>query len=116
MRQRNYRRHVVVAVETVKELIDLHPANGVHITSLAATAGISRNLLQRAFRDRFNIEIGQYKLMARMQFAQQLLQKGVPAKEVAVRLGYASMSAFSNAFKKYYNVSPSRWSNNLHPP
>jgi AraC-like DNA-binding protein len=61
------------------------------------------------------MEIGQYKLKARMHFAQQLLRKGVSAKEVAMQLDYASASAFSNAFKKYFNLSPSEWLNTLHP-
>jgi len=107
MRERKYKRHVLVAVKTVKEFLDLHPSNGLSTASLAATAGISRTILHEAFKHEYGIEIGEYKLQARMLHAKKLLLKGCSAKEAAIHLRYASNSAFTSAFKNFFGQTPS---------
>jgi len=106
MGSRKYTRHVLVAVKTVKELLDLHPANGLSTASLAMTAGISRTVLQEAFKDTYGIDIGEYKLQARMHLARNMLLKGRSIKEMTIQLRYASTSAFTSAFKNFFGQTP----------
>jgi len=109
MAQKKYQTHVLVAVKTVKELINQNPANGVSSTALANGAGLSRRILHQAFKDEFGIKIGAYKLKCRMMLAQKLLLMGSSVKEVALQLHYASISSFSDAFKNYFGFSPTEW-------
>ena len=104
-----YKRHVLVAVKTVKELLDLHPANGLSTASLASTAGISRTILQEAFKHTYGVGIGEYKLQARMHLAKNMLLMGCSMKEVTIHLRYASTSAFTSAFKNFFQQTPSEF-------
>jgi AraC-like DNA-binding protein len=112
MGQRKYKRHVLVAVKTVKEFLDLHPANGLSAASLAATAGISRTILHEAFKHEFGVEIGEYKLQARMHHSKKLLLSGCSVKQVAIQLRYASNSTFTSAFKNFFGQTPSEFIEN----
>src|SRR5688572_21499781 len=97
---------VIVAVKTIKQHIDDHPANGKSAAALAAGAGISRNVLQEAFKEFYGTDIRLYRLRLRMQLAQQLLKEGRSIKETYLTLNYSSPSTFTKAFKKYFFVTP----------
>ncbi|OQP45439.1 hypothetical protein A4H97_32355 [Niastella yeongjuensis] len=106
---RYYRREIMDAVRGVKKIIDDNPTNGISTATLASEAGISRNVLQEAFKNKYGTSIGQYKLRMRMAHAKYLLTNGSSIKEVSITLRYSSISAFCNAFRKYYGQSPSDW-------
>lgn len=106
---RYYKKEIMDAVKGVKKTIDDNPANGINTASLAHEAGISRNVLQEAFKYKYGTSIGQYKLRMRMAHAKFLLSIGKSIKEVAIQMQYSSNSAFTNAFRKYYRTSPSDW-------
>ena len=97
------------AVKGVKKVIDDNPTNGISTATLASEAGISRNVLQDAFKNKYGTSIGQYKLRMRMAHAKYLLSAGISIKEISITLQYSSLSAFTNAFRKYYGQSPSEW-------
>jgi AraC-like DNA-binding protein len=46
-----------------------------------------------------------------MEDARQMLEMGKGIKEIAFTLKYGTISAFSRAFKNYYNISPTEWLN-----
>jgi AraC-like DNA-binding protein len=104
-----YRKDIMDAVKRVKKSIDDNPGNGSSTATLASEAGISRNVLQEVFKDRFGAPIGQYRLRVRMAHAKYLLSTRISIKEIAITLQYSSLSAFTNAFSKYYGQSPSRF-------
>jgi AraC-like DNA-binding protein len=100
------------AVKDVKKYIDANPFNGISTATLASDAGISRNVLQEAFKEKFGTSIGQYKLYARMHQAKTHLTSGKSIKEVSIILQYSSPSSFSNAFRNHFKLSPTDWINN----
>ena len=104
-----YRKEILNAAKRVKKLIDDDPANRFSTATLASEAGISRNVLQLAFKNRYGAPIGRYRLRMRMAHAKYLLSAGKSIKEIAITLHYSSMSAFNNAFRNFYGQNPSEW-------
>jgi AraC-like DNA-binding protein len=96
-------------VNGVKKFIDQNPGNGHNTTVLARKAGISRNVLQEVFKDRFGSPIGVFRFELRMYHAANYLLNGKSIKEVSFILQYSSPSSFSNAFRKQFDESPSQW-------
>jgi AraC-like DNA-binding protein len=111
MRTRKFKKHVLLAVTSVKQHIDTNPCHVLSNSYLASSTGISRNVLQTAFKDQYGTDIGEYKLKVRMLEAKHLLRWGWSIKQISIELHYASSSAFSKAFRNYFNVRPSEWIN-----
>lgn len=111
--EKQFRRHVLHAVDAYKDMLDTHCANGDTCREISAGYGISRNVLQLAFKDIYGTGIREYKLKLRMERSRQLLEAGKDVKEIAHTLHYAKQQAFSSAFKKYYGVTPSDFVNSL---
>jgi AraC-like DNA-binding protein len=109
MPKNNYRKFISSAVTGIKKQIDQNPINGVKTAALASKAGISRNVLQEVFKEKYGTSIGQYKLQLRMREAKHQLKSGKSIKEVSIILQYSSPSSFSNAFSNFYEESPSEW-------
>jgi AraC-like DNA-binding protein len=87
-----------------------HPARPWTVAALAKTAALSRS----AFFDRFTRTVGlppmEYLLAWRMAVARDLLRRrDLALSEVATRLGYASASTFSTAFRRHVGQPPSRY-------
>jgi AraC-like DNA-binding protein len=104
-----YKKFISSAVTGIKKQIDQNPINGVKTAALANKAGISRNVLQEAFKAKYGTSIGQYKLQLRMRQAKQQLKSGKSIKEVSIILRYSSPSSFSNAFRNFYEESATEW-------
>lgn len=76
------------------------------VRALAAVAGMSRTSFAEAFRSAVGATPMDYLLYWRMQLAEDLLDRGHGAAQVASQLGYASQSAFGAAFKRVKGRSP----------
>lgn len=88
-------------------LMHLHPGEPWSVASLANQAGCSRS----GFAAKFTAAVGrpplQYLTECRVQAARALLRDTrLGIKAVARQVGYATESAFSNAFKRVTGVSP----------
>jgi AraC-like DNA-binding protein len=86
------------------------PARNWTVHELAALAFLSRS----AFAERFTIAMGRpplaYLTQHRMRLAaRQLAGSLQPISRIADSVGYASETAFSQAFKREYGCSPSAW-------
>jgi AraC-like DNA-binding protein len=112
-REKHFRKHVLLAVDAFKDMLDSHCANGDTAREVSAQFGISRNVLQFAFKDMYGIGIRDYKLKQRMERSRQLLEAGKDVKEIALTLLYTQPRAFSTAFKKYYGTTPTAFANSL---
>jgi AraC-like DNA-binding protein len=89
-------------------LIHAAPEQPLTVAALAAAAHLSR----AAFAERFTRLVGvapmEYVTRRRMQAATELLRdRGLAPSEVARRVGYGSVAAFSRAFKRTVGVPPS---------
>jgi AraC-like DNA-binding protein len=92
-----------------RALLRIHesPETDFTVASLAAEAHLSR----AAFAERFSALVGMppltYVRHHRMRLATDLMRdRGLAASEVAARLGYGSVAAFSRAYKQTVGVSP----------
>ena len=83
------------------------PAAPHTVESLADTAHMSRSAFASAFQSAFNRSPINMVNHVRLERAASLLQSGkLPVEGVASRLGYASRSHFSQAFKKHTGMTP----------
>jgi AraC-like DNA-binding protein len=106
MRKKKLKKHVVIAINAAKEIFDNNQGDENTAYTMAQAFGVSRNVLQKTFKEEFGYGIRDYRLMIRMERSKQLLSLGKDAKEVSITMHYSHPSAFNNAFKKYFKVTP----------
>ncbi|RNL65537.1 AraC family transcriptional regulator [Nocardioides marmoriginsengisoli] len=91
-------------------LIHRSPERKWTVAELASAAAVSESLLDERFRGVLGLAPIRYLTAWRMHLAQDLLtstELGVAA--IARRVGYESEEAFSRAFKRKHETSPSAW-------
>ncbi|OHX63853.1 helix-turn-helix domain-containing protein [Flammeovirga pacifica] len=95
-------------IEWVKEIMDQNIETPPSINELSKMVGINHTTLQKRFKEIFGVPIFKYLQLQRLNKAHQLLSKNeLSVKEAAWRVGYESISSFSNAFYKQYGFRPS---------
>ncbi|MFK3705483.1 AraC family transcriptional regulator [Raoultella sp. BIGb0138] len=82
------------------------PSRRWSLHSLAKHAGMSRTSLAVRFREQMGMPPLAYLTRWRMYLARRELLAGEAIAEVAMKVGYASESAFSSAFKRVMAVAP----------
>jgi len=94
-------------VEAQQQIQDsLHQT--VDFEQLAKQLGISQRTLNRRFVKATGISPNQYLTRLRMNTAKDLLQhSNLNIADIALAVGYSSLSLFSSSFKKQENTSPS---------
>lgn len=97
-------------VAVALQRLHAEPERAWTVEQLAAAAALSRS----AFFDRFTRKVGvapmEYLAAWRMQVAKNLLRRGELAiAEVAERVGYASTSTFSTAFRRHVGQAPRQY-------
>lgn len=74
---------------------------------LAHTVGLSREHVNRRFRELYEISPGQFTMRIRMERAHLLLKVSqCSIEDVALQCGYTSLSSFGRAFRAHYQMSP----------
>lgn len=101
--------YLITTVTRVKEYIDEHPLEKKTTNELAQYAGISRNLLQKAFMALYNTHIKEYYTGQKMESAILMMKEGLPIRQVARQCRYRSHSAFTTAFRNKYGMAPLSW-------
>lgn len=92
----------------VKQYIDHHPDRDVTIGLLADMAGLSRHYFLRTFTQAFGISPVKYHQTVRIAKAREMIQfTSLALTEIAERVGFRSIHAFSRAFKMAEGVPPS---------
>lgn len=80
------------------------------VETLSRQIGVSRSQLQRKFKQLTNQNPSDYLKTARLRYAASLLvTKNLSISEVAYEAGFSSLSHFSNSFRDFYGMSPSRY-------
>jgi transcriptional regulator GlxA family with amidase domain len=92
------------------------PRHPWSVAELAARAGMSR----AAFARRFSLLVDQtplgYLAQWRMSVAAKLLRStDLSVESVALSVGYDSATAFGNAFRRHFSISPGRYRTQLAP-
>ena len=87
----------------------LRALSDIGIEDIAEIHGLSTRVIQRILKSE-NTSFRQLRKDVREELSLTLLQdKSVPIKEISYLLGYAGMSAFSKAFKRWKGMSPSEY-------
>jgi transcriptional regulator GlxA family with amidase domain len=85
------------------------PLHDWTLRELAERSAMSRSSFAHYFRTHVGIPPIDYLLRWRMQLARRdLVRSGHPVAKVAMTYGYASESAFGNAYKRVFGTSPRR--------
>jgi AraC family transcriptional regulator len=91
----------------VADYIEEHLGEQVSLLKLAELSQLSLHHFCRAFKQSFGIPAHQYQVQRRMEVAKLLLaDRTMPITEIALSLGYAHTSSFSNAFRKTTGWTP----------
>jgi AraC family transcriptional regulator len=84
------------------------PAPG--LATLAQLAGVSPRHLTRAFKQATGRTMGDYVQEVRLDRARELLvDSGLPMKEIARKLGFATLGSFSTAFRRAAGETPTEF-------
>jgi AraC-like DNA-binding protein len=106
--KRSTRIETLQRVERARCFIHANASRSISLDEVAAQAALSRFHLTRSFAEVFGLPPLSYHRRLRLDSAAQLLRdEGVSATELADRLGYASLSAFTRAFRQNFGVPPS---------
>ncbi|OWQ48288.1 AraC family transcriptional regulator [Roseateles noduli] len=88
------------------------PARSWHLEELASACAMSRTTFAVRFKEVAGVAPLSYLADWRMRLAERALrEEDTPVAVLAQTLGYASESAFSNAFKRIMGKSPRAWRN-----
>lgn len=97
----------------VLQAIHQRPDTAWTLDHMAGMAHMSRSRLALLFRQVTGDAPMNYVAAWRIATAQRLLRKGLPIKQVAGEVGFATVSAFSKAFARLVGVPPSLWAAQL---
>lgn len=99
--------HLDKRIEAARAYIDQSFSEPVSLTQLATIANLSVRQLSELFRRQLGMTPQQYLTEKRMQFAWRILESGnLTIQQVADKVGYKSLSAFSDRFRKHFGHSP----------
>ena len=88
------------------DLVREDPSAELSLQALAAHAGASARTLQRVFIAQTGLHFTEWRRTARLLHATALLLEGVSVTEAGFACGYASTSAFINAFRRRTGQTP----------
>lgn len=78
--------------------------------ALCAQSGLSESYFRAAFRRTYHMTPTEALTELRMHYARDLILTGAAIGETALLCGYENVYYFSNVFKKYFGISPSKFS------
>jgi AraC-like DNA-binding protein len=97
----------IIALQEVKNIMEKNLQNPPSLKQLSQQLCINECKLKSGFKQLFKTTIFGYLHRQRMEYAHSLLtEKSMKVTDVAMMCGYASLTSFSKAFKKYFGVNP----------
>jgi AraC-like DNA-binding protein len=107
--KRSTRIETLQRVERARAFIHDQSERPVSLDEIAGEAALSRFHLTRSFAEVHGLPPLAYHRRLRLDSAARLLKEGAASPtQLAERLGYASLSAFTRAFRQAFGVPPSR--------
>jgi len=88
---------------------------GFHPEQLARLCQVSVRQLERHFVMTFHLTPKVWLARDRLREGRRLVLEGHSVKAIAFQLGFKHPSSFSRAFKKFYGVSPTKFSSHPNP-
>ena len=97
-------------VRRIAEYIDLHYADNFSLTDLANAFYLTPQYLSTFFREHFSSNFKTYLTDKRLFYSlRDLRNTRIPISEIALKNGFASVSAYQKNFLKVYGCSPSEF-------
>jgi AraC-like DNA-binding protein len=93
----------------VVALLEADPADRRTLARLGAAVGASERTLSRLFRDEAGMTFAQWRGQFRLHHALVLLARGQQVTRIAGACGYASPSAFIEAFRTTFGTTPGEY-------
>jgi AraC-like DNA-binding protein len=98
------------AVLEAARLIEAKPLLSPGVPELARAVGMSQNYLARGFKQHLGVTIARFRLLRRLQLAQELLTiTDLPIKAIAARVGMADQHHFNKMFRQEIGMAPTQW-------
>jgi len=99
-----------VQIEKALRYIQEHYTEAIYVQDVARAAGVGASGLQTMFRDALGISCMQYLLSFRISHAAAALcQPGARVADVAMAMGFESLSNFNTAFRRVMAMSPTEY-------
>ncbi|GAA5225468.1 helix-turn-helix domain-containing protein [Membranihabitans marinus] len=97
-------------VQKAIQFIQVNLDKKLSVSNIANEIGTNQMYLKRSFKAYTGITIYQFIQKYRMDLAIQLIKhKKHTLSEVATKIGFSSLSSFSQAFRNYHGVNPSQF-------
>lgn len=94
----------------VLEILEERMTDPPSIGELSKITAMNEYKLKAGFRQLFSTTIYEYLRLLRMEKAAELLDnQELSLQEIGQRVGYQSPHGFSNAFRRYYGITPLEW-------
>jgi AraC-like DNA-binding protein len=94
----------------IAKMVLSDPASSREMEDLALASGVSARTVTRLFPAETNITFREWRQRARIMVAVEVLGCGKPSiKQVAAKLGFSSVAAFSHAFSQVMGVTPTEF-------
>lgn len=95
------------SMKKVLDFIDQHVGEELYVQQMADYVGMERSYFSRKFKRVFKMSPNHYVMGIKMSVAAKALVKGASVYQASIIAGYTDEKAFSRAFKKYMEISPS---------
>ena len=100
-------------IERAAEWIEKNADKKILISDVCRALGTNASTLNFRFRRETETSVGQFITKVRMQKAAKLLTGSTySVSDISERCGYDNVYYFSNAFKKFYGISPKQYRDN----
>lgn len=99
----------VTASDTITSIIGYINTNfreDITLDRISAKFFISKHHLNKLFRAACGTTVGEYIIHKRVNYARELISRGIRAGEAAVSAGFTDYSTFYRAYRKRMGVSP----------
>ncbi len=94
----------------IDSYMDQHIQQKISVAELSSVAFLAQSQFYALFKSQMGITPHQYVLRKRLDLAKQLIaERQKPLSEVAQLCGFSSQSSFSQAFRRLYGTSPTRY-------
>ena len=106
----SYTHSITQTINQALSIIEANIHQSLYVNDIAQSIGVSTSYLNHCFHKVFHIPTKQFIMAYRFhEITLTLTQTDTPISTIAYDFGFSSVYAFSNAFKKLHNVSPSEY-------
>lgn len=108
LKKKNIAPVLLEKMEQIKAYLTIHFQHPPTIPELAERFMLDEKKIKETFKYIYGITVYKYVIQLRMEKAKTLLLEHCNVSEMALRLGYQSVSHFIKVFKSYYGSTPNK--------